>query len=103
LFADFCIYSKHNPPRCTAVSIPDSIDFLGLRLSKCRKRRHWTWQGPNAAIAEPGFGRNDLAGDPARHNTSIWLSIEAFLTPHRCGDAAESCRWHPCGLVIEVS
>lgn len=92
LFAEFFIYSKHKLASAPRSPFLIRSAFYGRGLSKCRKLRHLTWQGPNAVLVALGFARNDLAGDPARRNTSIRLSYQALLKPHKCDATAESNR-----------
>jgi len=64
LFAEFFIYSKHNPVSALRFPFPIRSTFLGRACSGCRKRRHPTWQGPNPGIVEQGVARNDIGADP---------------------------------------
>src|SRR6202035_3487805 len=98
LFAEFFIYSKHKPASAPRFPFLIRSTFLDSACRICRNLRHLTWQGPNAGIVGKRVARIDVAGDPTRQNSSKRLSIQVFLTWHRCDEAAESHRHLPgCG------
>lgn len=95
LFAEFFIYSKHNPASARRFPFLIRSNVLDSACRICRNRRHPTWQGPNAGVVEQGGARIDIASDPTRQNSWKRLSIQVFLTSHRCDEAAELYRHMP--------
>ena len=61
LFAEFFIYSKHNPASAPRFPFLIRSNFLDSACRICLYRRHPTWQGPNAGVLEQRAARNDIA------------------------------------------
>src|SRR5437868_6933980 len=66
LFAEFFIYSKHNPTSAPGFPFLIRSNFLNSVCCICRNRRHSTWPGPNAGGVEQGVARMNIASEAAR-------------------------------------